>query len=570
MNGLDWTVLVATLLFIVIYGVWKTRGAKDIEGFLLGSKNMKWGTIGLSIMATQASAITFLSTPGQAYLDGMGFIQIYFGLPIAIVIICVVVLPIYHKLKVYTAYEYLENRFDLKSRMLTAFLFLISRGLAAGVTIYAPAIILSSIIDIPLNLTILIIGVLVIIYTVSGGTKAVSQTQKQQMFVILIGMGIAFFMLINLLPNEVTFGKAMAIAGHMGKMEVIDFSFDPSNRYTIWSGIFAGVFFSASYFGADQSQVQRYLGGKSVAESRMGLLFNALLKIPMQFFILLVGVLVYVFFLFVQPPIFFNGEELAKIKSSEYSTEFEALQQKHNKLFIEKKEKLNELVIALDRQQQQEIVSTRNELRSLENESKQVHQEVAELMTKNDASAETKDADYIFISFITKYLPHGIVGLLIAVIFSAAMSSTSSELNALASTTTVDFYKRSIKVGASERHYLIASKLITVFWGCLAILFALFSTLLDNLIQAVNILGSIFYGPILGIFVVAFAFKYIRSNAVFIAVFVAEALVVFIYLLTEQGVFELAYLWLNPIGCLLVVIISFILQYSEDKLLKTR
>jgi len=570
MNGLDWTVLAGTLLFIVTYGVWKTRGAKDIEGFLLGSKNMKWGTIGLSIMATQASAITFLSTPGQAYLGGMGFIQFYFGLPIAIVIICVAVLPIYHKLKVYTAYEYLENRFDLKSRMLTAFLFLISRGLAAGVTIYAPAIILSSIIDIPLNLTILIIGILVIIYTVSGGTEAVSQTQKHQMFVILVGMGIAFFILINLLPNEVTFGKAMAIAGHMGKMEVIDFSFDPSNRYTLWSGIFAGVFLHASYFGADQSQVQRYLGGKSVAESRMGLLFNALLKIPMQFFILLVGVLVYVFFLFVQPPIFFNGEELAKIKSSEYSGEFEVLQQKHDRLFIEKKEKLNELVIALDKQQQQGIVSTRNELRSLENESKQVHQEVTELMTKNDASAETKDADYIFISFITKYLPHGIVGLLIAVIFSAAMSSTSSELNALASTTTVDFYRRSIKVGASERHYLIASKLITVFWGCLAILFALFSTLLDNLIQAVNILGSIFYGPILGIFVVAFAFKYIRSNAVFIAVFVAEACVVFIYLLTEQGILKLAYLWLNPIGCLLVVIIAFILQFSEDKLLKNR
>ena len=570
MNGLDWIVLAGTLLFIVIYGVWKTRGAKDIEGFLLGGKNMKWGTIGLSIMATQASAITFLSTPGQAYLDGMGFIQIYFGLPIAIVIICVVVLPIYHKLKVYTAYEYLESRFDLKSRMLTAFLFLISRGLAAGVTIYAPAIILSSIIDIPLNVTILIIGVLVIIYTVSGGTKAVSQTQKQQMFVILIGMGMAFFILINLLPNEVTFGKAIAIAGHMGKMEVIDFSFDPSNRYTLWSGIFAGVFLSASYFGTDQSQVQRYLGGKSVAESRMGLLFNALLKVPMQFFILLVGVLVYVFFLFVQPPIFFNSEELAKIQSSEYSNEFEVLQQKHDILFMEKKEKLNDLVVALDNQQQQGIVSARNELRSLENESKQVHQEVTELMTKNDASAETKDADYIFISFITKYLPHGIVGLLIAVIFSAAMSSTSSELNALASTTTVDFYRRTIKVRASERHYLIASKLITVFWGCLAILFALFSTLLDNLIQAVNILGSIFYGPILGIFLVAFAFKYIRSNAVFIAVFIAEACVVFIYLLTEQGILKLAYLWLNPIGCLLVVIVAFILQFTEDKLLKTR
>ena len=560
MNSLDWIVLSGTLLFIVSYGIWKTRGSRNIEGFLLGDKSMKWGTIGLSIMATQASAITFLSTPGQAYLDGMRFIQIYFGLPLAIVIICVAVIPIYHRLKVYTAYEYLENRFDLKSRFLTAFLFLVSRGLQAGITIYAPAIILSSILDLSLNLTILMIGVLVIIYTVSGGTKAVSQTQKQQMFVIMVGMFIAFGILIYLLPAKVGFKEAVNLGGNLGKMNLIDFSFDPSNRYTFWSGILGGVFLSASYFGTDQSQVQRYLGGKSVAESRMGLLFNALLKIPMQFFILLVGVMVFVFYQFHQPPVFFNQVEKNKLYETEYAGELKQLEKQHEQLFQEKERHVHSFV---ESNGSNDLVSAKQhkaEITRLINESREIHDQVGRLIQKNDPQAEANDDDYIFITFVIDYLPHGIVGLLMAVIFSAAMSSTASELNALASTTVIDFYKRSINTMGSEKHYLVASKLFTVGWGILAILFAIFSSLLDNLIEAVNILGSVFYGPILGIFVVAFAFKYVKANAVFVAVFVAEAMVVTVYLLSEQGHVDIAYLWLNPIGCLMVVAVSFILQ----------
>lgn len=548
-------------MFIVIYGVWKTRGSKDIDGYLLSDKSMKWGTIGLSIMATQASAITFLSTPGQAYMDGMGFIQFYFGLPIALVLVCATLVPIYHKLKVFTAYEYLEGRFNLKTRLLTSGLFMVSRGLAAGITIYAPAIILSTIIDLSLNVTILIIGVLVVIYTVSGGTRAVSQTHKQQMLVILVGMVVAFFMLIKLFPENITMGKVYSLAGHLGKMEVVDFSFDWSNRYTIWSGIFAGVVLHASYFGTDQSQVQRYLGGRSVSESRIGLLFNGLIKVPMQFFILLVGVMVFVFYQFVQPPVFFNEQELDKLKNSQYAGEFETLNQEHQAIFSEKRDKLQQLSTAIDAHQQDRVSDLSQQVRKLESESRNVHREVVELISTNDPQAEIEDADYIFIGFVTKYLPHGLIGLLIAVIFSAAMSSTSSELNALASTTVIDFYKRLLKKEGSDRHYLMASKLFTVMWGILAIMFALFSSLLDNLIQAVNILGSIFYGIILGIFVLAFVFKYVRGNAVFIAALIGEGIIVWLWWLTENGTLKMSYLWLNLIGCVLAVGMGLLIQF---------
>ncbi len=564
MNYIDWIVLASTLIFIVVYGVWKTRGSRNIEGYLLSDNNMKWGTIGLSIMATQASAITFLSTPGQAYTDGMGFIQFYFGMPIAVVLICATLVPIYHKLKVFTAYEYLEARFDLKTRLLTSALFMISRGLAAGITIYAPAIILSTIIDLPLNVTILIIGVLVIIYTVSGGTKAVSQTHKQQMAVILVGMVIAFAMLLYLMPEQVTMGKVFTLAGHLGKMDVVDFSFDPSNRYTIWSGIFAGVVLHASYFGADQSQVQRYLGGTSVTESRIGLLLNGLVKVPMQFFILLVGVMVFVFYQFVLPPVFFNEQQVENIKSSTYAEAFNTLDQRHEAVFLEKKEKMEQLVVAIDNRQSQEIEGLGHQVRLLEHETRKIHQQVVDLIATNDPQAETKDTDYIFIGFVTKYLPHGLIGLLIAVIFSAAMSSTSSELNALASTSIVDFYKRIIKPEASDQHYLLASKLFTALWGLLAILFALFSSLLDNLIQAVNILGSLFYGVILGIFVLAFAFKYVRGNAVFLAAIIGEGIIILLWFLSDRGMISLSYLWLNLIGCVLVVGMGIVLQALQN------
>ena len=560
MNYLDWVILAATLIFIVVYGVWKTRGSRNIEGYLLSNNSLKWGTIALSIMATQASAITFLSTPGQAYMDGMGFVQFYFGLPIAVVLVCATLVPIYHKLKVFTAYEYLESRFDLKTRLLTSGLFMISRGLAAGITIYAPAIILSTIIDLSLDITILIIGVLVVIYTVSGGSRAVSQTHKQQMIVILIGMVIAFIMLIQLIPEDISLGKVISLAGHMGKMEVVDFSFDLSNRYTIWSGIFAGIVLHASYFGTDQSQVQRYLGGQSVAESRIGLLVNGLIKVPMQFFILLVGVFLFIFYQFIQPPVFFNEQEVIKLQNSQHQEAFESLNHEHERIFEEKRAKLYELSTALDANELETIDGLSDEVKDLERQSKDVHQKVVDLISTNDSEAETKDADYIFIGFVTKYLPHGIIGLLIAVIFSAAMSSTSSELNALASTTIIDYYKRLVKKDGSEQHYLMASKLFTVMWGTLAILFALFSSLLDNLIQAVNILGSIFYGVILGIFVVAFVFKQVRSNAVFIAALIGEGLVVYIWYLTEVGVIKMSFLYLNLIGCILAVGLSLIIQ----------
>jgi len=566
MNYIDWIVLATTLVFIVVYGVWKTRGSRNIEGYLLSDNNMKWGTIGLSIMATQASAITFLSTPGQAYTDGMGFVQFYFGLPIAVVLICATLVPIYHKLKVFTAYEYLEQRFDIKTRLLTSLLFMVSRGLAAGITIYAPAIILSTIIDLPLNATILIIGLLVVIYTVSGGTKAVSQTHKQQMAVIFVGMLVAFIVLMNLISRNMAMGEVFALAGHLGKMEIVDFSLDLSNRYTIWSGIFAGVVLHASYFGADQSQVQRYLGGATVAESRIGLLFNGLLKVPMQFFILLVGVMVFVFYQFVQPPVFFNEQEILKVRNSQYAGDFDVLNRQHQDIFQEKRNKIEQLVGALERDSESEIAVFSRDVRALEQDSDEVHQQVAELIAANDPTAETKDADYIFIGFITRYLPHGLIGLLIAVIFSAAMSSTSAELNALASTTIIDYYKRLFKREASDQHYLIASKLFTAMWGILAILFALFSSLLDNLIQAVNILGSLFYGVILGIFVLGFVFKYVRGNAVFIAAIIGEGIVFLLWMLSESGAIALSYLWLNIIGCLLAVGLGLLIQLLLNNL----
>lgn len=555
MSTLDWIVLFGTLGFIVIYGVYKTRGEKNIEGYFLGDKSMKWWTIGLSVMATQASAITFLSTPGQAYESGMGFIQFYFGLPIAMVILCITVIPIYYRLKVYTAYEYLEGRFDLKTRTLAAFLFLVQRGLAAGITIYAPAIILSSIMGWDLTYTNILIGVLVIIYTVSGGTKAVSQTQQQQMAVMMTGMVVTFFILIYLLPDDISFGEAISVAGKMGKMEIVDFSFDPSDRYNFWAGITGGLFLALSYFGTDQSQVARYLTGRSITESRLGLLFNGLLKIPMQFLILFIGVMVFVFYQFNLPPVFFNGVEKEKLYQSEYKDEFIALEESHSEIFEEKKTAIHGLVEAMNAEDEVKIAVQQNKIDNAEKAANEVREDVVSLIEKNDPLAEAKDTDYVFITFVTTYLPKGVVGLLLAVIFSAAMSSTSSELNALASTTTIDLYKRSIKKDGGEKHYLIASKLFTVGWGLLAILFATLASLVDNLIEAVNILGSVFYGTILGIFLAAFYFKYIQSRAVFIAAVIAELIVIFCYFYTDIG-----YLWFNVIGCFLVIGLGFILQ----------
>tara|TARA_B100000965_G_scaffold387029_1_gene389904 strand:- start:1041 stop:2735 length:1695 start_codon:yes stop_codon:yes gene_type:complete len=554
---IDWTVMLGTLFFIVAYGIWKTRGSKNIKGYLLGGKESNWWTIGLSVMATQASAITFLSTPGQAYMEGMGFVQFYFGLPLAMIIISTVFIPLYYKLKVYTAYEFLESRFDNKTRLLTASLFLLQRGLAAGITIYAPAIILSQIIGWSLNFTIFFIGALVIIYTVSGGTKAVSQTHKQQMGVIFLGMFIACGFLIAYLTDHLSFGDGIELAGAMDKMQVIDWDFNPGSRYNIWSGIIGGLFLQLSYFGTDQSQVQRYLSGSSVKESRLGLMFNGLLKIPMQFFILFVGVLVFLFYQFVMPPLHFNQANVDKVMNSEYAAEYQAIEAEQAAVFEKKQALITTFKNAEDRK------AIKSEINQLHQKEQALMAESKALIKQADADAETQDDDYIFITFVINYLPVGIVGLLLAVIFSAAMSSTSAELNALASTTTVDIYKRNINQNGDEKHYLNRSKLFTLMFGLFAIAFAAMASLFDNLIEAVNILGSLFYGTILGIFLVAFFFKWVKGNAVFVAALISQAIIILLYTLNRMEVIDIGYLWYNLIAPALVVGMAIVLERTK-------
>lgn len=564
MHPIDWIVMIAVLVGIVAYGVIKTRKVNNMKSYLMGDKDLKWWTIGLSIMATQASAITFLSTPGQAYDAGMGFAQFYFGLPIAMVILAVFVLPIYYKLNVYTAYEYLEGRFDLRTRTLTAILFLIQRGLAAGITIYAPSIILSNIMGWDLNTTIVLIGAIVIFYTVIGGTKAVSVTQTQQMVVILLGMFIAAGIIISAFPADVSFGEAISVAGKLDKLNVVDFTFDLDNRYTFWSGMLGGVFLFLSYFGTDQSQVQRYLSGKSLAESRLGLLFNGIIKVPMQFLVLFVGILVFIFFQFTQAPIHFNQANLIKIENQAQLTE---LQTEYDLVFNQKQTAIRELIDNIDQENEAAVVSTQSTINALMTQEDEVRDKVDALIMQADPTAETKDEDYVFITFVTNYLPIGLVGLLLAVIFSAAMSSTASELNALATTTVVDLYRRSIKPNETDHHYLNASKGFTIAWGLVALAFAAFASLFDNLIEAVNIVGSIFYGTILGIFVVAFFMKKVGGRSVFKAAVIAEIIVITIFVMDKFDLVNIAYLWLNLIGCLLVVFFSEILNifFKGDK-----
>jgi len=562
MSSIDWIVLFGTLIFIVAYGVWKTRGTNSMDSYLRGDTS-KWWTIGLSIMATQASAITFLSTPGQAYTDGMRFIQFYFGLPLAMILISVFFLPIYYKLKVYTAYEYLESRFDVKTRMLAALIFLIQRGLAAGITIYAPAIILSSLLDWRLGYTTLIIGVLVIIYTVSGGTKAVTQTQKQQMAVMMGGMIAAGVLVIVSLPDNVGFFDAMHVAGKMGKLNVVNFDFDLSDRYNFWSGMTGAVFLFMSYFGTDQSQVQRYLSGKSLSESRLGLMMNGLLKVPMQFIILFIGAMVFVFYQFNAPPVFFNDTVAQQVRVSEQGEAFTALEDEYNSIFEEKRRAVDNLVTTVEIGDEKSIDVAANTLNSLQESSEEVRTQAKAVIQQALPDAETNDKDYIFMNFVMNNLPVGIVGLLFAVIFSAAMSSTSSELNALGSTSVIDFYKRKINQKASDKHYLHSSKLFTLAWGILAIIFASYLSLFENLIQAVNLIGSLFYPIVLGIFVVAFFFKYIKANAVFIAAILSQAVIILLHYLNvngQAGFFTMGFLWYNAFGCVLVVLIGFIIQ----------
>lgn len=569
MSWIDWFVLIGSLLFIVIYGVWKTRGSNDLQGYLKGNNDAKWWSIGISIMATQASAITFLSTPGQAYTDGMRFLQFYLGLPLAMIVLCVTFIPIFYRLKVYTAYEFLESRFDLKTRTLTAGLFLLQRGLAAGITIYAPAIILSTLLHWNLTFTNIFIGVLVIVYTVSGGTRAVTQTQKQQMAIMMGGMILAGIMVLNMLPESLSFTDTMHIAGKMGKMNIVNTEFDLHDRYNIWSGLTAAVFLFMSYFGTDQSQVQRYINGKSLTESRLGLIMNGLLKIPMQFIILFIGVLVFVFYQFNQPPLFFNKTGTEKVLESKYKEDFKELENDYFLVFSEKKEKISALVEAQNVEDQISVSILQNEIEGLQEKEANLRTQAKEIVKRVDDKIERNDKDYIFMNFVMDYMPIGMIGLLFSVMFSAAMSSTASELNALATTTTIDVYKRSIRENEDEKHYLKRSKMFTLLWGVLAILFATYASLFENLIQAVNLLGSLFYGTILGIFFVAFYFKRIGGNAVFVAAILSELIVLTIHFLNQNDLapsfLQMGYLWFNLIGSVCVVILSYGMHFIFPK-----
>jgi len=555
MSILDWSVLIITLVVIVVYGIYKSRGAQNIHGYLLGNQSFPWYHVCLSVMATQASAITFLSAPGLAYSSGMSFVQFYFGLPLAMIVLCITFVPIFHRLKVYTAYEYLEQRFDLKTRALTAFLFLVQRGLSTGITIYAPSIILSTILDINTTYTTLFIGSLVIFYTVYGGTKAVSYTQMLQMSIIFCGLFAAGIMVVQLLPADVGFGRAISIAGKMGRTNAIDFKFDLNNQYTVWTGLIGGFFLQLSYFGTDQSQVGRYLSGASVSQSRLGLLMNGLVKIPMQFLILLIGVLVFTFYQYNRPPVFFNSFELNKLEKSKYGPQLNQIKNDYDRAFDAKQAVVRQMNQALDLGDESAIDLQRKALQAADEKEKAIRTQVTELMLKNDNQANIKDNNYIFLSFVTQYLPKGLIGLLIAIIFLASMGSTASALNSLASTTVIDIYKRLIKKDGSDRQYLQASRLATVFWGVVCIVMALYASKIGNLLEAVNILGSYIYGTILGVFLVAFYVPYVKGRAVFVAGVFAQLLVIVI------GQLDLvAYLWLNVIGCVLVLVFSVTLQ----------
>ena len=580
MNYLDWIVLFTTVLFIVLYGTWKTRKTVTMEGYLKADNTMKWWMIGASIMATQASAITFLSTTGQGMEDGMRFIQFYFGLPIAMVIISVTMVPIYYRLKVFTAYEYLETRFDAKTRSLAAFLFLIGRGVSAGITIFAPSLILSTILHWPVAITTFLIGILVIIYVTSGGTKAVSLTQRQQLAVVMTSMIVAGIIALNKLPDHVSFGDSIQIAGLLGKFNMINFlpadientlpegvasvadlslwqkvDLISKDRFNMWSGLLASVFLFLSYFGTDQSQVGRYLGGVSIAESRLGLIFNGLLKIPMQFIILFIGVLVFVFYLFFQPPVFYNQVLRDRALETSMADSVRLIEKQFFDVYAKKRIAVDEMVKAIQVEDDRQINLHLDQVKKLQGEEGVLRNDLKKVIAKAIPNAKTQDRDYIFLGFVLNYLPHGIIGLLIAVIFLAAMSSMASELNALVSTTSIDVYKRSINKHADPSHYLKASRWFTVGWAVLAMIFALLASFAENLIQFVNIVGSLYYGTLLGIFLVAFYIKRIGGTAVFWAAILSECIVVYCYRYTG-----IAFLLYTVIGCVAVIAISYLLQ----------
>jgi Na+/proline symporter len=552
-NRLDYLVLIATILAIPLYGLWRTRGSASLGQYLKGDTSIRWATIGLSVLATQAGPITFLSMPGQAYESGIGFIQNYFGQPLALIVVCTVFVPIYQRLKVYTAYQYLGERFDRKTRLLGAFLFLVQRGIAAGITIYAPAIVLSALLGWRLNLTIWLAGGLVVIYTVLGGTKVVSITQRYQMIVIFVGMAIAFAVAVYRLSPDLSFENTLSVAGKMGKLEAVSFSLDPHKRYTFWSGLIGGFFLALSYFGADQSQVQRYLAGGSLKESRLGLLFNAVVKVPMQFSILLLGAIVFMFYQFEKPPVYFNQPAYERALENGYAAQLSTLERQFDEVFAQKRAAIR----AVSTVSSSERDAAMNKLRELDAQAHEVRDRTKAVLVQAGVDPKSKESDYVFITFILQQMPHGVVGLLIAVILCATMSATAAALNALGSTTAVDFYRPLIRPNASDHHYVVAAQALTAAWGLIAIGVASFASLVENLIEAGNILGSIFYGSILGLFLAAFFIRRVTGSAVFFAALFAQSLVFVLFATTNIG-----YLWYNFIGCAAVLIVAPILQQT--------
>jgi SSS family transporter len=552
-NRLDYLVLIATILAIPLYGLWRTRGSASLGQYLKGDASIRWMTIGLSVLATQAGPITFLSMPGQAYESGIGFIQNYFGQPLALIVVCAVFVPIYQRLKVYTAYQYLGERFDRKTQLLGAFLFLIQRGLAAGITVYAPAIILSAVLGWRLNLTIWLAGGVVIIYTVIGGTKIVSITQRYQMIVILIGMAIAFAVAVYRLSPDLSFHNTLSVAGHMGRLEAVNFSVDPHKRYTFWSGLIGGFFLALSYFGADQSQVQRYLAGGSLKESRLGLLFNAGVKVPMQFFILLLGAIVFMFYQFEKPPVYFNQPAYQRAMESGHAPQLTKIETQFDEVFAQKRAAIRALSIASPGDRE----ALADKVRDLDAQARALRDQTRTVLVQAGVDPKSKESDYVFITFILQQMPHGIVGLLIAVILCATMSAMAATLNALGSTTAIDFYRPLIRPNASDHQYVIAAQALTAAWGLIAIAVASFASLVENLIEAGNILGSVFYGSILGLFLTAFFIRGVTGSAVFFAALCAQMLVFVLFATTNIG-----YLWYNLIGCAVVLILAPILQQT--------
>ena len=555
MSPLDFAVLIGSMVGIALYGMWRTRGRQNLSEYLKGDPNVRWAAIGISVMATQASAITFISTPGQGYQDGLGFVQNYFGMPLALIIIAAVFLPMYRRLNVYTAYEFLGHRFDTKTRLLGAALFLLQRGLAAGITIYAPAIILSTVLGWRLDLTIVLSGLLVIIYTVAGGSEAVTLTQKYQLAVIFGGMVTAFVVLLMRLPKNLSLTDALTVAGGFHKLQAVDFSLDVKRRYTFWSGLLGGLFLSLSYFGTDQSQVQRYISGASLRESRLGLMFNAVFKIPMQFFILLLGCLIFVFYQFERPPVLFNQTAWKLDAQNDPNGRLRSLNQQFTAIHAEKEQLIHNWLDAKHAGDHKAEAEVRAQAQAALNRSEAVRAEVKTALLAADSHAKTNDSDYVFITFIMNNLPHGVIGLLVAAFFAAALSSKAAELNALGSTTTIDFYRHIIKRDATDAHYVTASKWFTLLWGLVALAFALFANLVENLIQAVNIVGSVFYGVVLALFLVAFFFRWVGGTAIFWAALVSQALVFVLYFSLS-----ISYLWYNFIGCAACVLFSVLIQ----------